>query len=322
MSSMATFGRVSQSMKAQKQLGIAVRLVIAVILIIFSIFPVLWIVSAAFNPANSLASARLIPQNAGWDNFYILYPPADAAVRTWSANLFGRDIFPPIPPGRFVFPFWTWWWNSIKIATITTFLVLFITTTAAYAFSRFRFAGRQAMLKAILLIQVFPNLLALVAIFLMISQVGDIIPWLGLNTHAGLILVYMGGAMGINIWLMKGFMDTIPRDIDESAMVDGASRWQIFWMLILPLLRPILVVIGILSFIGTYGDFVLARILLKSTEQYTLMVGLQIFTSGQFSQKWGAFSVGALMGALPIMVIYLALQDQIVGGLTTGAVKG
>lgn len=309
-------------MTRQRQLGVTVRLVIAAILIIFSIFPVLWIVSAAFNPANSLATAKLIPDNAGWDNFYILYPTADSVVREWSVNLLGRDIFPQIPAGKFVFPFWTWWWNSIKIASISTFLVLFITTTAAYAFSRFRFAGRQAMLKAILLIQVFPNLLALVAIFLMISQVGDIIPRLGLNTHAGLILVYMGGAMGINIWLMKGFMDTIPRDIDESAMVDGASRWQIFYLLILPLLRPILVVIGILSFIGTYGDFVLARILLKSTEQYTLMVGLQIFTSGQFSQKWGAFSVGALMGALPIMVIYLALQDQIVGGLTTGAVKG
>ncbi len=322
MSSITAPGGMMSSITRRRQFGVAIRLVIAVILIVFSVFPVLWILSAAFNPANSLATAKLIPDNAGWDNFYILYPSADSIVRGWSTSVLGRDIFPMIPEGKFVIPFWTWWWNSIKVATISTILVLFITTTAAYAFSRFRFAGRQTMLKAILLIQVFPNLLALVAIFLMISQVGDILPFFGLNTHAGLILVYMGGAMGINIWLMKGFMDTIPRDIDESAMVDGASRWQIFYMLILPLLRPILVVIGILSFIGTYGDFVLARILLKSQEQYTLMVGLQIFTSGQFSQKWGAFSVGALMGAIPIMVIYLALQDQIVGGLTTGAVKG
>ncbi|MFQ5421758.1 MAG: ABC transporter permease subunit, partial [Anaerolineae bacterium] len=104
--------------------------------------------------------------------------------------------------------------------------------------------------------------------------------------------------------------------------VDGASHWQIFTQLLLPLMRPILVVIGILSFIGTYGDFVLARVLLKSTDQYTLMVGLQIFTSGQFSQKWGQFTAGALLGALPIMLIYLLLQDQIVGGLTRGSVKG
>jgi ABC-type maltose transport system permease subunit len=178
------------------------------------------------------------------------------------------------------------------------------------------------MLKGILLIQVFPSLLAMVAVFLLISQIGERIPWLGLNTHAGLIMVYLGGAMGINIWLMKGFFDTVPRAIDESAMVDGATHWQTFTQLLLPLMRPILVVVGILSFIGTYGDFVLARILLKSTEQYTLMVGLFIFTSGQFSQQWGQFTAGALMGALPIMIIYLVLQDQIVGGLTQGSVKG
>jgi len=220
------------------------------------------------------------------------------------------------------FPFWTWFGNSIKIASITSLLSLAITTIAAYAFSRFRFRGRQTMLKAILLIQVFPSLLALVATFLMISQIGDVFPFMDLNTHASLILVYLGGAMGINIWLMKGFLDTVPRDIDESAMVEGATDWQIFTRLILPLLRPILVVIGILNYIGTYGEFVLARVLLKSNEQYTLMVGLQIFSGALFDQRWGVFAAGALIGALPIMIIYLVLQDQIMGGLTQGAVKG
>jgi ABC-type maltose transport system permease subunit len=220
------------------------------------------------------------------------------------------------------FPFWTWFGNSIKIASITSVLSLAITTIAAYAFSRFRFRGRQTMLKAILLVQVFPSLLALVATFLMLSQVGDVVPILGLNQHASLILVYLGGAMGVNIWLMKGFLDTVPRDIDESAMVEGASDWQIFTRLILPLLRPILIVIGILNYIGTYGEFVLARVLLKSNEQYTLMVGLERFAGAQIEQRWGVFAAGALIGALPIMIIYLALQDQIVGGLTQGAVKG
>jgi ABC-type maltose transport system permease subunit len=120
---------------------------------------------------------------------------------------------------------------------------------------------------------------------------------------------------------MKGFLDTIPRAIDESGMVDGASHWQIFSTLLLPLLRPILIVIGILGFIGTYGDFILARILLNDVDKYTLMVGLQIFTAGQFDKKWGVFAAGALIGALPIMITYLALQDQIAGGLTAGAVK-
>jgi ABC-type maltose transport system permease subunit len=163
--------------------------------------------------------------------------------------------------------------------------------------------------------------LALVAIYVIVFQMGEIVPWLGLNTHAGLIMVYLGGSMGGNIWLMKGFLDTVPRAIDESGMIDGASHWQIFSTLLLPLLRPILIVIGILAFIGTYGDFVLARILLTDVDQYTLMVGLQIFTAGQFDKKWGVFAAGALIGALPIMTTYLLLQDQIAGGLTSGAVK-
>jgi ABC-type maltose transport system permease subunit len=273
------------------------RLIIAVILIIFSVFPILWVISASLNPVGSLATQRLIPENPGLGNY--------------------RELL-----SQEQFPFWTWFGNSLKIASITSILSLAITTIAAYAFSRFRFRGRQMMLRAILLIQVFPSLLALVAIFLMFSQVGDILPSIGLNSHTSLILVYLGGAMGINIWLMKGFLDTVPREIDESAMVEGASHWQIFTRLILPLLRPILIVIAILNYITTYGEFVLARVLLRSAEQYTLMVGLQIFTTAQFQQRWGVFSAGALLGALPIMIIYLALQDQIVGGLTQGAVKG
>lgn len=289
--------RARESRSLQHRISIILRLIIAVFLIIFAIFPVVWVISASFNPIATLANQRLIPENAGLGNY---------------TKLLTSEVF----------PYWRWFWNSIKIASISTILSVSITTVAAYAFSRFRFTGRQSLLKLILLIQVFPGLLAIVAIFLMISDVGEVIPFFGLDTHAGLIMVYMGGAMGINIWLMKGFFDTIPRAIDESAMVDGASHWYIFTRLLLPLMRPILIVIGILSFIGTYGDFVLARVLLKSTEQYTLMVGLQIFTSGQFAQQWGQFTAGALIGALPIMLIYLALQDQIVGGLTQGAVKG
>jgi len=285
------------SASAQRKFGIAIRLVIAVILIIFSIFPVLWVISASLNPTGTLATQTLIPANPSLDNY--------KALLTMDQ-----------------FPFWNWFLNSIKIATITAVCSLAITTVAAYAFSRFRFKGRQAMLKGLLLINVFPALLALVATFLMISQIGDVIPAIGLDTHASLILVYLGGAMGVNIWLMKGYLDTIPRDIDESAMVEGASNWQIFTQLILPLLKPILIVVLVLNYISTYGEFVMARVLLRSNESYTLMVGLQIFAGAQFSQRWGVFAAGALMGALPIMIIYLTLQDQIVGGLTQGAVKG
>jgi ABC-type maltose transport system permease subunit len=278
-------------------------LVIAAILIFFSVFPVLWIISASFSSSQSLSTQTLIPARISFINYQ---------------RLFGLD--PSYKFGDLVYQKWIF--NSVKVATISTILSLAITTMAAYAFSRMRFAGRVTILKGILLIQVFPNLLAIVAIYVLIFQFGEIIPALGLNTHAGLIMVYLGGSMGINIWLMKGFLDTIPRAIDESGMVDGASHFQIFYHLLLPLLRPILVVIGILSFIGVYGDFILAKILLNDVDKYTLMVGLQIFTAGQFDQKWGVFAAGALLGALPIMIIYLALQDQIMGGLTSGAVKG
>lgn len=285
------------SASLQRRISVSLRLIIALFLIIFSIFPILWVISASFNPTGSLATQTLIPAKPGLDNYRILLTSGE-------------------------FPFWTWFGNSLKIALITDVLSLSITTIAAYAFSRFRFRGRQTFLKTILLVQVFPALLALVATFLMISQLGDVLPAFGLNTHASLILIYLGGAMGINIWLMKGFLDTIPRDIDESAMVEGASDWQIFTKLILPLLRPILVVIAIVNYIGIYSEFILARVLLKGTEQYTLMVGLQVFAGAQFNQRWGLFAAGVLIGALPIMIIYLVLQDQIVGGLTQGAVKG
>lgn len=298
----STYQRLRSSQKFQRRFSVAIRLVIAVLLIIFSVFPVLWIVSASLDPTNSLATQNLIPRKVGLLNYL---------------TLFGKN--PNYQFGEVSYI--KWWLNSVKIATITTLLSLTITTMAAYAFSRLRFKGRQAILKGILLIQVFPNLLALVAIYLLIFETGKIIPGLGINTHAGLILVYLGGSMGMNIWLMKGFLDTVPRAIDESGMVDGASHFQIFYKLLLPLLRPILVVIGILSFIGTYGDFILARILLNDVNKYTLMVGLQIFTAGQFDKKWGVFAAGALIGALPIMIVYLALQDQIAGGLTSGAVK-
>ena len=241
MSSMSAVKRYRTSLKAQRRISVAVRLVIAVFLIIFSVFPILWILSASLNPTGSLATQKLVPENLGLDNYRILLQSGEIQ-------------------------YWTWFWKSLKIASITAVLSLSITTMAAYAFSRFRFSGRQTMLKGILLIQVFPALLALVATFLLISQIGDVLPALGLNTHASLILVYLGGAMGINIWLMKGFLDTIPRDIDESAMVEGATDWQIFSRLILPLLRPILIVIFILNYITTYGEFVLARVLLKSNE--------------------------------------------------------
>lgn len=298
MSSIARARLPAPSISRRRRTGVLLRYIVAVIAIIYALFPVVWIISASVNPDNTLAaSQRLIPANATIENYdQLLNDPQN--------------------------PFLIWMWNSIKIASITSVFGVFITALSAYSFSRFRFRGRRSLLLTILLIQVFPNMLAMVALYIILLQLGAYIPSLGLNTHGGLILIYLGGVMGINVWLMKGFFDTIPRELDESAQVDGASHWQTFWRVIFPLVRPVVAVVGILTFISTYSEFVIARVMLQSTEQFTLAVGLYQYVSQQFNERWGVFAAGALIGAIPVVVVYLLLQDLIVGGLTQGAVKG
>lgn len=286
-----------RSVKGDRRLRRIGQIIVTIFILIFALFPIVWIISAAFNPSSSLANQSLIPPNASTVNFeQLLNDP--------------------------LHPFFLWMWNSVKIATITAVLSVFVTMLSAYAFSRFRFRGRQSLLVTILLIQVFPNLLTMVALFLFLRQIGEYFPLFGLNSHGGLILVYLGAQMGINIWLMKGYFDSIPRDIDESAAVDGATHWQAFWALIFPLVRPVIAVVGVLVFVGTFNEFILANVLLRSTEQWTLMVGLYLFVTQNFAQSWGIFAAGALIGAIPTVIIYALLQDFIVSGLTSGAVKG
>jgi len=302
--------------------GVTVRMLIILTAVAFALFPVLFIASSAFNPAGTLSTGNLVPPGV---------ESLDELVTNFRALLVD-DLA--------LYPFWNWILNSFIVASISTSLVVLITALSAYAFSRFRFRGRRSLLLAVLLIQVFPNLLAMVALFLILLEIGQLVEtipavlpfldfinwnWLNifsLNSLGGLILVYMAGAMGINTWLMKGFFDSVPRDIDESATVDGATNWQIFWMLIFPLVRPILAVVGVLAFVGTFNEFVLARIILRDKENWTLMVGLYNFISADFNRDWGKFAAGALVSSVPVIALYLSLQDQIVGGLTQGAVKG
>jgi len=284
-------------MAAQRRLGLGIKLVITVLTALYALYPVAWVLSAALDPANSLVNQSLIPRNATLDNF-------------------ARLVNDP------QHPFVLWLWNSIKVSGISAVIIVALTALAAYSFSRLRYRGRRAGLLAILLVQLFPNTLALVSLFLLLKQVGNIIPWLGLNTHGGLILICSGGALGFNTWLMNGYFDTIPHELDEAALIDGATHFQVFRHILLPLVRPILAVIGILSFIGTYSDFLLARVMLKSTENYTLAVGMTLFIRGQYTREWGVFAAAALIGALPIVLIFLVLQRQLIGGLSRGAVKG
>jgi arabinogalactan oligomer / maltooligosaccharide transport system permease protein len=293
----AGFGNVSQS--RGRKISLAFKIAVSVLAGLFAIYPVLWIVSTALNPVNALTNQRLIPANATLDNFRTLF----------------NDPLHPFP---------LWMWNSIKVSGITAVITVALCALAAYSFSRFRYRGRRQGLLVILLVQLFPNMLAITALFLLLQQIGKIpgLAWLGLNTLGGLILIYCGGALGFNTWLMKGFFDSIPKDLDESAMIDGATPTQTFFNIILPLVRPILAVIAILSFIGTYSDFLIARVMITKTEYYTLALGMTLFVRNPQTQTWNVFSAAALMGAVPIMLVFLILQKQLIGGLASGAVKG
>ena len=264
---------------------------------VFSLFPVVWIVSASINAADSLAASRLIPRQVTFDNF---------------TEMFASDIT----------PIGSWMWNSFYIGLIAAASNVLVAALAAYAFSRLRFTGRRTLLTSLLVMQIFPQFLGFVAFFVLAQQVGEVAPWAGLNTHTFLILVYAGGAAGFNAFLLKGFLDSVPSSLDEAALIDGASQWGIFWRIIMPLARPMLAVIFIISFITIFAEFILAAFLLNSTDQYTLPVGLQAFLQEGYNAKWGVLAATALVGAAPIVTVFLVAQKQILGGLTAGATKG
>jgi arabinogalactan oligomer/maltooligosaccharide transport system permease protein len=273
------------------------RHILLIISVLFVLFPLAWMISASFNAVDNLTAATLIPDQVTLDNF---------------SGLFNN---PNVPVGR-------WMWNTLKIALVAGALNVFLASLAAYAFSRLRFRGRRVGLLSLLLLQVFPQFLGFIALFLLAQQIGRVFPAFGLNTHAFLILVYMGGAIGFNAFLIKGFMDTIPVSLDESAHVDGATPFAIFTRIVLPLSRPVLAVIFMLSFIGLYSEYILAAFLLTDTAQYTLAVGLQLFVESEYSAKWGALAAAAVVGSLPIVAVFLFAQKHIISGLTQGAVKG
>ena len=208
------------------------------------------------------------------------------------------------------------------VAGATALLTVLMSALAAYAFSRFRFKGRRLGMVALLLIQMFPQLLAIVAIYLIVLNVGDIFHFMGLNTLSAVVLVYLGGALGVNTWLMKGFFDTIPKELDESARVDGATPAQVFWGVVLPLAAPVLAVIALISFIATLNEFVIASAILETQQKFTLPVGLWQYIDQKYSEHWGPFAAGVLIAAIPAALLFVFLQRYIVEGLTSGAVKG
>ncbi|GAA4472143.1 sugar ABC transporter permease [Phytohabitans houttuyneae] len=261
----------------------------------FALFPILFVLSAALNPRGTLSSTELVPTGLSLENF-------------------GRLL----SETRFA----SWFANTMLIAGLASAAAVFLGALAAYAFSRMRFRGRRTGLLALLLIQMFPQFLAIVTIFLMFSTVTGLWPAVGFNTPWGLVLLYLGGALGVNTWLMKGFLDTLPRELDESATIDGATHAQVFFRIMLPLVAPILAVTGLLVFIATVNEFLIANVFLTDTGSKTLAVGMYGLISGERNNNFGVFCAGTLLTAVPTVLVFQFLQRYIVSGLTAGAVKG
>lgn len=270
------------------------RYVVAVAVLTYATFPLLYILSASLNPRGSLAGSSALFSAVAGDNYAAL----------------GETHF------------WTWMGNTLLIGGAAAVGAVLMGAAAAYAFSRFRFAGRRAGLTGLLVIQMFPQTVAFVAVFLMLLTLGEVVPALGINSKLALICVYLGGALGANTFLMYGFFNSIPVELDESAKIDGATHAQIFWSIIMPLVTPVLAVVALLAFISAFGDFVLAKIVLTSEENWTLAVGMYQWVSNQLTSRWGLFAAGSVLASLPVLVLFLALQRYIVGGLTAGSVKG
>ncbi|MEN9305973.1 MAG: hypothetical protein RLY76_1241 [Actinomycetota bacterium] len=264
---------------------------------VFALFPLYLVVLSSFNESGSLQVTSFIPKDISFANY---------------AKLFDDPTI----------PYLTWMKNSLLISSFVAVASVVIGAASAFAFSRLKFKGKKIGIQLLLLIQMFPAILALAAVYVIMERVYKFAPEIGLGTQAGLILVYLGGAMGVNIWLLKGFVDSIPAELDEAAKIDGASAMQTYWQIFVPLAAPVLAVVSLLSFIGTFNEFILARLFLVDIENRTVAVGLQQFIGGQFSENWGPFAAGSIVASIPIVVIFLSLQKYIVSGLTAGSVKG
>jgi maltose/maltodextrin transport system permease protein len=274
-------------------------------LVLLVIFPFLMILSISLRPGN-FAAGSLIPEQISFEH--------------WKLAL---GISYTAPDGRLVkpdFPVLLWLWNSVKVAGLTAIVTLFLSTTAAYAFARMQFRGKQASLAGLMLMQMFPSVLALVAIYAIFDRIGNVFPTFGIDSHWSLLLAYSGG-IALHVWTIKGYFDTIPVEIEEAAKVDGATPWQAFRLVLLPMAVPILMVVFLLAFIGAIIEYPVASILLHEEAKLTLAVGSKLFL---YEQKylWGDFAAAAILSGLPITIVFILAQKWMISGLTAGGIKG
>ncbi|MEK4379623.1 arabinogalactan oligomer ABC transporter permease GanQ [Bacillus sp. FSL R5-0434] len=279
-------------MKVRKFMRLLFSYLFLACMAVIIVYPLLWTAGASFNPGNSLISTSLIPKNPTFDHY--------------------KELF----AGKESLQYVQWYINSIKISLFTMAGSLICVTFTAYAFSRFRFKGRKYALTLFLLLQMIPQFSALIALFVLAQMLGMV------NSHWLLILLYIGGLIPMNTYLMKGYMDSIPIDLDESAKIDGASSTRIFLQIILPLSKPMAAVVAMNGFTGPLGDFVLSSTILRTPESYTLPVGLFNLVNDVMGASYTTFAAGALLISIPVAVIFIMLQKNFVSGLTAGGTKG
>ena len=269
-----------------------------------TLYPIFWVFTIAFSGKQSLAIAELPADPTTWDRIRSVIPwPADVSlsnfVSVWNDQ-----------------PFGLWLLNSAIVAAATTVVGVFLSCTAAYAFSRFVFPGRRAGLMSFLVSQMFPGTLMLIPLYIILVQ------WLGLgSTRIALVLVYAVTAIPFCVWMLKGYFDTIPKELEEAAIMDGASPATIFFRIVLPLAKPAVAVTALFSFMTGWNEFILAATFMDKESLYTAPVGLRFFVGG-FSQSWGYFAAGSIIVSIPVVALFMFLQKYLVSGLTAGAVKG
>lgn len=278
------------SIKRANMIRLTLTYLVVVMVSTIIIYPLIWTFGASFNPGNSLLGTSIIPEAPTLDHY---------------RELFTGDI-----------PYLIWYWNSLKISVLTMILTLISVSFTAYSFSRFRFKGRKNGLMLFLLLQMVPQFSALIAIFVLAQMLGLV------NSHLALVLVYVGGMIPMNTYLMKGYLDAIPKDLDESARMDGAGNFRIFIEIIMPLSKPIIAVVALFSFTGPLGDFILATTILRTPDKYTLPIGLYNLVVQKMGASYTTYAAGAVLIAVPVAALYLSLQKYFVSGLTAGSTKG
>ena len=279
------------SRKTKNTLELVVMYAVIAVMFVIILYPLLWAFGMSLNPSSNLYGASIIPENWSFVHYEWLFTNPRSNYLTWYKNILIV---------------------SLSVASLGTLLVSF----TAYAFSRYRFKGRTYGLYAFLLLQMFPVLMAMVALYILLNTIGL------LDSLIGLIIIYIGGNIPMNAFLVKGYFDTLPKELDESAKMDGAGHFRIFFQILLPLAKPILAVVALFNFMNPFMDFILPRIILRSPENYTLALGLFNFVNDQFSNNFTRFAAGAILIAVPIATVYLFLQKYLISGLSAGATKG